>query len=87
MQKFLWKEEKIIVVAGTPVTNCSFLKLYKLEIQEVLQGSSVRRIAFNLFQSSVVFYIETSYLVYTGNKMIGFLAEMGPWTFLPSQEI
>ena len=53
------------------MTDCCFLKLCKLKTQQVLQGNNFRRIPFNLFQSSVAFYIETSYLIYTANQMIG----------------
>ena len=58
-----WKEEKILVVAGTPVTDCFFLKLSKLKIQQILQENNIRRIAFNSFSSTVAFDIETSQLI------------------------
>ena len=67
-----WKEEEILVVAGTPVTDCSFLKLRKLKIQQILQKNNFRRIAFNSFSSTVAFDIETSHLTYTANQKIGF---------------
>ena len=67
-----WKEEKILVEAGTPVTNCSFLKLCKLKIQQILQGNNFRRMAFNSFSSTIAFDIETSHLTYAANQKIGF---------------
>ena len=39
--------EKENVVAGTPVTDCCFLKPHKLKIQQLLQGNNFKRIAFN----------------------------------------
>ena len=41
--------EKENVVAGTPVTDCCFLKLHKLKIQQLLQGNNFKRIAFKPF--------------------------------------
>ena len=67
-----WKEEEILVVAGTPATDCSFLKLCKLKIRQILQENNFRRIAFNSFSSTVAFDIETSHLTYTANQKIGF---------------
>ena len=67
-----WKEEKILVVTGTPVTDCSFLKLRKLKIHQILQENNFRRIAFNSFTSTAAFDIETSHLTYAANQNIGF---------------
>ena len=47
--------EKENVVAGTPVTDCYFLKLHKLKIQQLLQGNNFKRIAFNPFNQLLHF--------------------------------
>ena len=67
-----WKEEKILVVAETPITDCSFLKLRKLKVQQILQDNNFRCIAFNSFLSTVAFDIETSHFTYAANQNIGF---------------
>ena len=41
--------EKENVVAGTPFTDCCFLKPQKLKIKQLLQGNNFKRIAFNPF--------------------------------------
>ena len=71
-KKFPSKEEMILVAAGTPVTDCSFLKLGKFKIQQVLQGNNFKHIVFNPFAAFVAFHIETSQLTYSDNRMIRF---------------
>ena len=41
--------EKENVVAGTPVTDCYFLKLHKFKIQQLLQGNNFKGTAFTPF--------------------------------------
>ena len=36
------------VVAGTPVTDCCFLKLHKLKIQQLLQGNILKVLLLTL---------------------------------------
>ena len=41
--------EKENVVGGTPVTDCYFLKLHKLKMQQLLRGNNFKGTAFTPF--------------------------------------